>query len=107
MDAIVEPMRLFAEVAVDRCNQRLDVLLRNPRGFGRQIIWDVTVTGIDGQSMADDDLTDRPLQVRHNQKMTKYDRIADENGLQFIPIVFSHGALKRLIKEQYVSYYRY
>jgi hypothetical protein len=47
IDAIVEPIRLFTEASGDRNNQRPDVLLRNPRGFGRQIILDVAVTGLD------------------------------------------------------------
>ena len=51
-------------------------------------------------------LSDRPLQVRYKQKMTKYSRIADESGLLFTPAaVFSHtgqipGAFKWLVKEQ-------
>ena len=48
LDAIVEPIRLFDEASGDRNNQRPDILLRSPRGFGRQIILDVAVTGIDG-----------------------------------------------------------
>lgn len=47
IDAIVEPIRLFTEASGDRNNQRPDILLRNPRGFGRQIILDVAVTGLD------------------------------------------------------------
>ena len=44
LDAIVESIRLFAEAPGDRNSQRPDVLLRSPRGFGRQIILDVAVT---------------------------------------------------------------
>jgi len=33
VDAIVEPMRLFAEAVEDRNNQRPDIFLRNPRGL--------------------------------------------------------------------------
>ena len=40
-DAIVEPMRLFNDVAEDASNQRPDIFLRNPRGLGRQVIIDV------------------------------------------------------------------
>ncbi len=36
LDAIVEPIRLFAEASGDRNSQRPVILLRNPRGFGRQ-----------------------------------------------------------------------
>ena len=48
--AIVEPIHLFAEASGDGNNERPDILLRNPRGFGRQIILDVAVTELDGQS---------------------------------------------------------
>ena len=33
LDAIVEPMRLFNDVAENACNQRPDIFLRNPRGL--------------------------------------------------------------------------
>ena len=65
VDAIVEPILLFVEASGDGNDQRPDVLLRNPRGFGRHIILDVAVNGIDDQSRASDDLSDRPLQVRY------------------------------------------
>ena len=48
VDAIVEPTRLFIDVAEGAGNQRPDIFLRNPRGLGRQIIIDVAVTRIDG-----------------------------------------------------------
>ena len=48
VDAIVEPMRLFAVAAEDASSQRPDVSLRNLRGLGRQVITNVAVTGIDG-----------------------------------------------------------
>ena len=47
---------VFAEASGNGNNERPDILLRNPRGFGRQIILDVAVTGIDGQSRTSDDL---------------------------------------------------
>ena len=50
VDAIVEPVRIFADLSGGGNNQRPDILLRNPRGFGRQVIIDVAITGIDGQS---------------------------------------------------------
>ena len=67
---------------------------------------DVALTGIGGQSRTSDDLPDRPLQVRYDQKMAKYSRIAEQNSLQFVLAVFSHtgqihGVIKRLIKEQF------
>ena len=48
VDAIVEPIRIFADFDGGGNSQRPDILLRNPRGFGRQVIIDVaiTVTGI-------------------------------------------------------------
>ena len=48
------------------------------------------VSGIDGQSRTSDEHTDRPLQVRHEQKKAKYGPIADRHNLQFVPAVFSH-----------------
>ena len=43
VDAIIEPLRLFADADGDvhGDNQRPDILLRNPRGFGRQVILDI------------------------------------------------------------------
>ena len=90
MDAIVEPVRIFADLSGGGNNQRPDILLRNPRGFGRQVIIDVAITGIDGQSRTSDDLPDRPLRVRHEQKKAKYGPTADRYNLQFVPAVFSH-----------------
>ena len=72
VDAIVEPTRLFANAAEDASNQRPDIFLRNPRGLGRQIIIDVAVTGIDGQSRTSDEAVERPLQARYDQKLAKY-----------------------------------
>ena len=65
-------MRIFADLDGSGNSQRPDILLRNPRGFGRQVIIDVAITGIDGQSRTSDEHTDRPLQVRHEQKKAKY-----------------------------------
>ena len=104
LDAIVEPMRLFNDVDENACNQRPDIYLRNPRGLGRQVIIDVAVTGVDGQSRASDEAVERPLQVRYDQKMAKYGRVAEQNNLRFVPAVFSHtgqihGEFKALVKE--------
>ena len=85
VDAIVEPTRLFTDAVEDPSNQRPDIFLRNPRGLGRQIIIDVAVTGVDGQSRTSDEAVDRPLQARYDQKMAKYGYVA-----RFIPAVFSH-----------------
>lgn len=67
VDAVVEPTRLFVEVAEDRSSQRSDTFLRDPIGLGtgRQAILDVAVTGIDGQSRAVDEALERPMQVRY------------------------------------------
>ena len=96
-------MRIFAEASANRDNQRPDILLRNPRGLG------IAVTGIEGQSSASDDLPDRPLRIRHEQKVAKYALIAERNSLQFAPAVFSqtgqvYGLFKILIKEQIRRY---
>ena len=74
LDAIVEPMRLFNDAVEDASHQRPDIFLRNPRGLGRRVIIDVAVTGVDGQSRASDEATERPLQIRYDQKMAKYGR---------------------------------
>lgn len=38
VDAIVEPIQLVLETLDNGNNQRLDILLRNLRGFGKQVI---------------------------------------------------------------------
>ena len=81
------------------------IFLRNPRGFGRQVIIDVAVTGVDVQSRTSDDEVERPLQVRYDQKTSKYSRVAEQNSLRLIPAVFSHtgqihGEFKLFVKEQ-------
>jgi hypothetical protein len=105
LDAVVEPTRLFNNVDEDASNQRPDIFIRNPRGLGRQVIIDVAVTGVNGQSRTTDEATERPLQTRFDQKMAKYGRVAEQNNLRFIPAVFSHagqihGAFKAFVKEQ-------
>jgi len=105
LDAIVEPMRLFANAGEDASNQRPDIFIRNPRGLGRQVIIDVAVTGVDGQSRSSDEASERPLQIRYDQKMAKYGRIAEQSNLRFVPAVFSHtgqihGEFKSFVKEQ-------
>ena len=80
----------------------LVIFLRNPRGLGRQVIIDVAVTGVDGQSRATDEAVERPLQVSYDQKMAKYGPVAEQNNLRFVPAVFSHtgqihGEFKALV----------
>ena len=66
------------------------------------MISDVAVTAVDGQSRTSDEATDRLLNIRYEQKMAKYHRVAYENGFQFASTVFSHTgqihqSTKRLI----------
>ena len=89
----------------DASNKGPDIFPRNPRGLGRQVIIDVAVPGVDGQSRASNEATERPLQIRYDQKMAKYGRVAEQNNLRFIPAVFSHtgqihSEFKILVKEQ-------
>ena len=75
------------------------------KGFGRQVILDVAVTAVDGQSRTSDEATKRPLQVRYDQKMAKYGHVAEQNNLRLIPAVFSHTGqthdeFKALVREQ-------
>ena len=47
IEPVVEPVRLFdADPDLDD-RRRPDILIRNPRGFDRQVILDVAVTGVD------------------------------------------------------------
>ena len=52
LDAIVEPTCLFDHNhnPGDVSNQRPDIFIRNPRNSGKQVIIDVALTGVDGQS---------------------------------------------------------
>ena len=71
LEATVEPICLFAELSANAENQRPDILIRHQRGFGRSIILDVAITGIDGQSRPTEESPDRHLQVRYDQKIAK------------------------------------
>ena len=56
-----------------------------------------------------EDLPDRPIRIRHEQKVAKYGLIADWNNLQFAPAVFSqtgqiYGPFNSLIREQIRQY---
>ena len=64
---------IIIEASGNGSNQRPDILLRNPRGFGRRIILDVAVTGLDGQSRPTEHIPGRHLQVRYDQKMELID----------------------------------
>merc|ERR1711916_387280 len=49
--------------------------------------------------------TERALQIRYDQKMAKYGRVAEQSNLRFVPAVFSHkgqihGEFKAFVKEQ-------
>ena len=108
LDVIVEPTRLFdhnPDNPGDVSNQRPDIFIRNPRGASNLVIIDVALTGIDGQSRTSDEVVERPLQVRYDQKMAKYGHLAQQRDLRFIPAVFSHTgqiheAFKVFVKEQ-------
>ena len=80
LDVVVEPMGLFVDLHEEDSNQRPDIFIRTPRGFGRQVVIDVAVTGVDGQSRTSDEAVERPLQVRYDQKMSKYSRVAEQNS---------------------------
>ena len=77
IDVVVEPMGLFTDLHKEESNQRSDIFLRSPRGFGGQVIIDVAVTGVDGQSRTSDEAVERPLQVRYDQKMSKYSCVGE------------------------------
>lgn len=77
VDATVDPLRLFSGAGAETAYQRSDILLRDPRGFGRQVIVDVAVAAVDGQFRASDEATGRPLNVRHEQKIAECHRVAD------------------------------
>lgn len=65
VDAIVEPLRIFSGAGAEAA----DILIRDTRGFGRQVILDVEVTAVDDQSRTSDDVANRPLNTRYDQKM--------------------------------------
>ena len=75
IDMVVKPMGLFADLHEEESNQRPDIFLRSPRGFGRQVVIDVAVTGVDDQSRTSDEAVERPLQVRYDQTMSTYSRV--------------------------------
>ena len=105
LDVIVEPTSLFDQSLGDVGNQRPDIHIRNPRNSRDQVIIDVALTGVDGQSRTSDEAVERPLQVRYDQKIAKYGQVAKQNELRLIPAVFSHTgqvheAFKVFAKEQ-------
>ena len=105
LDVIVEPTSLFDHSLGDVSNQRPDIHIRNPRKSHQQVIIDVALTGVDGQSRTSDEAVERPLQARHDQKMAKYEQVAHQNSLRLTPATFSHTgqiheALKIFVKEQ-------
>ena len=68
-----------------------DILIRNPYGGGKQIILDVSVTGIKGTTRTNDDKPNQPMDTRFNQKTHKYGQAADQNQLRFIPVIVSYA----------------
>ena len=85
----LEPLDMFRNIQPDD-GRRPDIFLRSPYGGGRQLIIDVTLSGINGCSRTNDDVPERPLIVRRKQKESKYSEIANRNGLDFLAAVFSH-----------------
>ena len=63
---------------------------QNPFGGGRQIILDVAVTGVDGQSRRRSVDVDAPLNSRFYKKIRKCEQVAICNGFKVMPAVFSH-----------------
>jgi len=59
----------------------VDISIRNPRGFDRQVILDVAVTGVDAQSRVGDRDPNKLLDDRYKQKLHKYNHVANQNGL--------------------------
>ena len=55
LDVIVEPTSLFDHSLGDVSNQRPDIHIRNPRKSHQQVIIDVALTGVDGQSRTSDE----------------------------------------------------
>ena len=85
----LEPLDMFRNSEPDD-GRRPDIVLRNPYGGGRQIIIDVTLSGINGSTRTNDDIPEQPIIVRRKQKESKYSQIANRNGLNFIAASFSH-----------------
>jgi len=69
---------------------RPDIIFCNTHGGGQQIIIDVTLSGINGSTRTNDDIPEQPLIVRRKQKESKYNEIANRNGLDFLAAPFSH-----------------
>ena len=57
----MEPLHLFENIQ-DEDHRRPDILISNPYGGGPQIILDVAVTGVTGQSRRSDLHADQPLE---------------------------------------------
>ena len=103
----LEPLHLFENIQ-DEDHRRPDILISNPYGGGPQIILDVAVTGVTGQSRRTDLDADQPLQYRFNQKMTKYAQVAQDNGFVFIPAIFSQtGQIHKAVLDLMFSQIKY
>ena len=85
----LEPYDMFRNSEPDD-GRRPDIFLRNPHGGGRQIIIDVALTGTDGRNRTHDDKPEQPIILRRKQKESKYNEIANRNGLDFLAAPFSH-----------------
>ena len=76
LSSLVASIPHLAKVFPSWANLDPDILISNPYGGGPQIILDVAVTGVNGQSRRSDTETDQPLEFRCNQKKKKYTQVA-------------------------------
>ena len=93
--AIAEPSRVSSDAAPEASSQRLDALLRDPRGFGREATLDAAATAVDGRLRASDDAADRSLDARRDQKTAKRRRLVDQSGLRLAPAASSRAGQPR------------
>ena len=64
----------------------------NPYGGGRQeVSFDVAVIGIDGFGKKVDDHPNQPMTKRATQKIPKFRKSAEEQGILSMPFVASHN----------------
>ena len=79
----LQPLDMFRNTQPDD-GRRPDIIVRNTYGGGKQKLLDVTLSGINGSTRTNDDIPEQPLIVRRKQKESKYNEIANRNGLNFI-----------------------
>ena len=94
LNAIVEPTSVFDHSLGDVSSKRPDVHMKNIRSSrksGKQVIIDVALTGVDGQSRTSDEAVERPLQARYGQKVAKYGQVAEQSGERRLDQRSAHG----------------